>query len=552
MTAWSERLRKLLIRPRSSAGVHAIAVDDSITALKLIVQSIRAATADLEGTGEPPESEEGQFCLCRQPGGREMLGCDVCGDWYHLRCAGVTATFARNAQKYTCLACQAAAGDVLKLNNPKEVYKHIHRTRRPALVNLGEMLLEAMDFAGKLPEEDLLAEVFAEHAAWRAAVADALERRSTLAPLEKEARETADKANKAADAYMELRGAREARTRAVAERAAAVQHAQVLAGATAMAAALLGAGGGGTHNAAMEAAQRMAHLPPDQQLEALGQQVGQAAAIKQQQLMQLKGAVTAAAAAGLAGGNADEATVAKAAESAAPFEAMLVAQLQEIGTFVHQLATCQQSIQQQIAAAPRAAPYEEAATQQYQVMIQVMMMQQHFLTLSKQHDMQLDALGSGLMEQQRVAAAAAAAAVEQDEEDDSQAGDEPPAEAAPKEEADTATEADTAIEEEKPEADAEIAEAAPEDAKVEAEEEPKKEEEPEVKAESRSPRHERGRSQVQVPDPARTGPAPSAQAPPQETPGAAQRGEGARDCGHGARENRSSRRGEAGRRHRAG
>jgi len=37
----------------------------------------------------------------------------------------------------------------------------------------------------------------------------------------------------------------------------------------------------------MEAAQRVAHLPPDQQLEALGQQVGQAAAIKQQQLVQL-------------------------------------------------------------------------------------------------------------------------------------------------------------------------------------------------------------------------------------------------------------------------
>ena len=351
----------------------------------------------------------------------------MCGDWYHLRCAGVTATFARNAQKYTCLACLAASGDVLKLNNPKEVYKHIHRTRRPALVSLGEMLLEAMDFSGKLSEETLLAEVFNEHAAWRAAVADALERRSTLAPLEKEAQRTAETANKAADAYMELRGAREARTQAVADRAAAVQHAQVLAGATAMAAALLGAGGGGTHNAAMEAAQRVAHLPPDQQLEALGQQVGQAAAIKQQQLMQLKGAVTAAAAAGLAGGNADEATVTKAAESAAPFEAMLVAQLQEIGTFVHQLATCQQSIQQQIAAAPRAVPgSQEAATQQYQVMIQVMMMQQHFLTLSKQHDMQLDALGSGLMEQQRVAAAAAAAAVEQDQEDDSQAGDEAP------------------------------------------------------------------------------------------------------------------------------
>jgi hypothetical protein len=39
-----------------------------------------------------------------------------------------------------------------------------------------------------------------------------------------------------------------------------------------MAAALLGAGGGGTAAAALEAAQRCAHLPPDQQLDMLGQQ----------------------------------------------------------------------------------------------------------------------------------------------------------------------------------------------------------------------------------------------------------------------------------------
>ena len=26
----------------------------------------------------------GSFTLCRQHGGREMLGCDDCGDWYHL------------------------------------------------------------------------------------------------------------------------------------------------------------------------------------------------------------------------------------------------------------------------------------------------------------------------------------------------------------------------------------------------------------------------------------------------------------------------------------
>jgi histone demethylase JARID1 len=61
--AWSERLRRTLVRPRSSAGAHAAAVEDTATALRVVVQSIRAAIADLEGTGEPPESEEGQFCL---------------------------------------------------------------------------------------------------------------------------------------------------------------------------------------------------------------------------------------------------------------------------------------------------------------------------------------------------------------------------------------------------------------------------------------------------------------------------------------------------------
>jgi len=48
-----------------------------------------------------------------------------------------------------------------------------------------------------------------------------------------------------------------------------------------------------------------------------------------------------------------------------------------------------------------------------QVLIQVMMMQQHFLSLSKQQDLQLEALGGKLLEQQRVVAAAAAAAADQ-------------------------------------------------------------------------------------------------------------------------------------------
>jgi len=34
-------------------------------------------------------------------------------------------------------------GEVFKLNKPDVVYKHIHRTRRPPLSALGEMMLEA-------------------------------------------------------------------------------------------------------------------------------------------------------------------------------------------------------------------------------------------------------------------------------------------------------------------------------------------------------------------------------------------------------------------------
>ena len=219
-SSWSEQLRKLLVRPRSSAGAHAVAVDDSVTALKIIVASIRAAIADLEGSGEPPESEEGQFCLCRQPGGREMLGCDKCGDWYHLRCVQVTANFARTAKHYVCPACCAADGDVFKLNKPDVVYRHIHRTRRPALAAMGELFLEASSFSGVLPEEALLAEVFAAHDEWRAAVAAAAERRAGVAGVESAAKEAKEKWDAAEAAAAVPRDARLARTKAVADRAA--------------------------------------------------------------------------------------------------------------------------------------------------------------------------------------------------------------------------------------------------------------------------------------------------------------------------------------------
>ena len=300
---WTDRLKKLVVRPPVERGrAHAIAVDDAATALRLIAASIRAAISDLEGTGEPPESEEGQFCLCRQPGGREMLGCDECGDCTTFRCAQVTANFARTAKHYVCQACRAAKGDVFKLHRPDaSTHRHIHRTRRPSLASLGELLLEAMDFVGEAPEEALIAEVFREHARWRRAVKAAKARRESIVGVETAAR-AAKEAWEAAEALAAVpRDARRARDPGgfpIARRRCSTRSCSRGRRWRRRFSARGGAGHRG--DGARGGAARRAHAP-EQQLDALGQQVAGAVAIEQQQLMQLKSAVTAAAATARAG-----------------------------------------------------------------------------------------------------------------------------------------------------------------------------------------------------------------------------------------------------------
>ena len=36
-----------------------------------------------------------------------MISCDLCGEWYHMRCVGVTQSQARTLKKYTCPVCVA-------------------------------------------------------------------------------------------------------------------------------------------------------------------------------------------------------------------------------------------------------------------------------------------------------------------------------------------------------------------------------------------------------------------------------------------------------------
>ena len=93
----------------SSAGTHAAAVEDTASALRVVAQSIRAAIADLEGTGEPPESEEGSV-LPVPPAGRQ--GDDRLRSVRRLVPPAVRAGHrhsARTAKHYVCPGCAARA-----------------------------------------------------------------------------------------------------------------------------------------------------------------------------------------------------------------------------------------------------------------------------------------------------------------------------------------------------------------------------------------------------------------------------------------------------------
>jgi hypothetical protein len=47
------------------------------------------------------------YCICRRPYEGFMIGCDDCGEWFHVGCVGVTETKANKVDKYTCVRCSA-------------------------------------------------------------------------------------------------------------------------------------------------------------------------------------------------------------------------------------------------------------------------------------------------------------------------------------------------------------------------------------------------------------------------------------------------------------
>lgn len=209
-TAWTEKLNALLWS--NEQGESAQKTEKSLTEmLEIVLESVKAGIEDITGTGEPPETEEGQFCLCRQAGGIQMVGCDDCGDWYHLKCINVTPTMAKTMHNYICPPCVAKSGGASALS--LDTYRSVHRTNRPNVMLLRDLLTEAQRFPGEVPEEAILNQLINTHDAWR------LEARKTV--HRKSVKEAHENAIKHAARIAQEAATREAeeRTRRIAEAA---------------------------------------------------------------------------------------------------------------------------------------------------------------------------------------------------------------------------------------------------------------------------------------------------------------------------------------------
>jgi hypothetical protein len=127
--------------------------------------------------GPGPDGEEDErelYCLCQQPYNVDtsMISCDLCGEWYHMRCVGVTQTQARSLRKYSCPIC---AG-VRNVMEPLEyALGKLRRTRRPTRDELGALLEEVRSLPVTVDEEIALEKLLLKFDRWATATSRAVE-----------------------------------------------------------------------------------------------------------------------------------------------------------------------------------------------------------------------------------------------------------------------------------------------------------------------------------------------------------------------------------------
>ncbi|CAM9313150.1 unnamed protein product [Scytosiphon promiscuus] len=87
--------------PVGGAVIGALGAAASATA----AEGAAGAAATVEG-GEDERDETDVYCICREGDyGGVMVECDVCSEWYHASCVGLTEVPEDELQQYQCLVC---------------------------------------------------------------------------------------------------------------------------------------------------------------------------------------------------------------------------------------------------------------------------------------------------------------------------------------------------------------------------------------------------------------------------------------------------------------
>jgi hypothetical protein len=181
---WKERCRRNIAKRNTGMRLdrcfevlgHSIdcAVDQFERRLE-VEKKLVASGPRRPGPGPDGDEDERElYCLCQQPYNVDtsMISCDLCGEWYHMRCVGVTQTQARSLKKYSCPICAA----VRNVMEPLEyALGKLRRTRRPTRDELGALLEEVKSLPVTVDEEVSLEKLLLKFDRWATATSRAVE-----------------------------------------------------------------------------------------------------------------------------------------------------------------------------------------------------------------------------------------------------------------------------------------------------------------------------------------------------------------------------------------
>jgi len=121
---------------------------------------------------------KGLTCICMEEdqGNGAWVCCDFCGDWYHLKCQGITAASAKAMKKFSCSICTATKPGATSdddVFDPSQLAR-MRRTRAPAIASLRSHLDAALKLRVEPRAEAKLGVVLATYEVATAAISECL------------------------------------------------------------------------------------------------------------------------------------------------------------------------------------------------------------------------------------------------------------------------------------------------------------------------------------------------------------------------------------------